>query len=290
MKYCQNIDISFEVFPAKSPDEFYKIHPVCAALNQFNPDYFSVTFGAGGSFQCKTQQLVRELVNAQLTITPHISCVEMTKQRLSDILAEYKGLNIHHLVVIQGDLPPEGEHKGDFHYAHELVEYIRKISGNYFFISVAAYPEYHPRAVNSLTDLKNFKNKLEAGANNAITQYFFNTDAYFRFLEACEKIGVTAPIIPGIMPIHDYHKLVRFSNACGAEIPLWLRKQLEVYVDDPVSFKKIGIEIVTKLCERLLSEGVNALHFYTLNQIEPTATIIKHLQLPEKNRLSAAVS
>jgi methylenetetrahydrofolate reductase (NADPH) len=280
MQSHSSIELSFELFPTKTPEGLQHLNQVCQELNEFNPSYFSVTFGAVGSDQLKTQQLVQQLVSNNISTTPHISCVHMTQQRVAEMLENYSRLGVNSLVVIQGDLPVMPENtQHDFKYANELVAHIRKITGDHFHISVAAYPEYHPRAHNALTDLQNFKRKVDTGANKAITQLFYNSDAYFRFLECCKNIDVNIPIIPGIMPIHNYSKLLQFSANCGAEIPLWLRKHLEAYADDPLSIKAAGIEIVTRLCERLLHGGAGGLHFYTLNQSEITSTILKNLGL-----------
>jgi methylenetetrahydrofolate reductase (NADPH) len=274
----KEVGISFEVFPPKTEEGFSSLGSVCQQLKQLNPKYISVTFGAGGSTQTKTQAVVRHLVNNQIPSTPHITCIGMTRERISQLLDDYRQLGIERLVVIQGDLPANHQQmQHDFNYAAELVEYIRKTTGDHFHISVAAYPEFHPRAENPLVDLDNFKRKIDAGANSAITQFFYNSDAYMRFVESCDKIGIHIPIIPGIMPIDNYQKLNRFAATCGAEIPLWLRKRLETHVDDPKSMREVGVEIVTKLCERLLAEGVQGMHFYTLNQLEPTTIILKYL-------------
>jgi methylenetetrahydrofolate reductase (NADPH) len=279
VKNQKNLGISFEVFPPKTTEGFNQLNVVCQQLQQLNPKYISVTFGAGGSAQEKTQAVVRHLVSNQVASTPHISCVGMTRARLTELLQEYIQLGIKRLVVVQGDLPTDHPDEArDFIYAADLVAAIREIGGKHFHISVAAYPEFHPRAQNPTDDLANFKKKIEAGADSAITQFFYNSDAYIRFLESCHQLNINIPIIPGIMPIENYQKLSRFAVACGAEIPLWLRKRLDPYVGDPLAMKTIGIEIVTKLCERLVVEGVKGMHFYTLNQFEPTSTIINYLR------------
>lgn len=272
--------ISFEVFPPKTPQGFESLVQVCDDLNQFKPRYFSVTFGAGGAIQLNTQRTVERLVEQKITTTPHISCINMTKDRLNEILEKYLNYGIRHLVVIRGDYPDQtDEADSDFKYANHLVDYIRKTMGDRFHLTVAAYPEFHPQSENTATCLEHFKRKVDAGANSAVTQFFFNSDSYFRFMECCEKLNINIPIIPGIMPIHDYQKLLRFSEVCGAEIPLWLRKRFSTYGDDNESIRKLGIEIVTKLCEQLLAGGAESLHFYTLNQLNPTKIIIENLGL-----------
>lgn len=278
MPLCQKFKLSFEVFPPKTPKGLDDLNQTRDELCRLKPNYFSVTFGAGGSLQQKSLEVVRQFVAAGISVTPHISCVNMTQARLEALLREYQQLDIRQLLVIQGDLPTDKSSlEIDFHYASELITAIRKITGDYFHIIVAAYPEFHPLASSPSTDIENFKRKIEAGANSAITQFFFNSDAYFRFLEACDKSLIRIPIIPGITPIMNYQKLMQFSNACGAEIPLWLHKHLKTYVDDPISLQEVGIEFVTKLCHSLLQNGIKEFHFYTLNRAEPTQSIIRNL-------------
>ena len=278
MSFFQKFKVSFEVFPPKTQKGLNDLNQTRDELCQLKPKYFSVTFGAGGSLQQKSLDVVSQFVAAGISATPHISCVNMTQPRLEKLLSQYQQLGIKQLLVIQGDLPVDKSlAKIDFHYANELITAIRKLTGNYFHIIVAAYPEFHPRASSPTTDIENFKRKIEAGANSAITQFFFNSDAYFRFLEACDKFAIDIPIIPGITPIMNYQKLLQFSNACGAEIPLWLNKHLKTYCDDPISLQEIGIEFVTKLCHSLLQNGVEEFHFYTLNRTEPTYSIIQNL-------------
>lgn len=281
------VRISFELFPPKTAEGFLSLKKVYEQLKTFQPKYFSVTFGAGGSSQNKTQELIQALVQAELPVTPHISCVEMTWARLQQLLENYMAFNIRHLVVIKGDAT---EGLSDFVDACELVKGIRRLTGQHFYLSVAAYPEFHPRAKNPADDLQQFKRKIEAGANQAITQYFYNSDAYFRFLEQCEKWHIHVPIIPGIMPIDNYERLSRFSAACGAEIPLWLRKHLETDRDDPQTLQAVGTEVVAKLCESLMAGGVRDFHFYTLNQALAVSRVIEQLGLlsVEKPDLSPA--
>ncbi|MDQ5900200.1 MAG: Methylenetetrahydrofolate reductase [Pseudomonadota bacterium] len=278
MPLRQKFSFSFEVFPPKTKKGSKDLNQTRQELSQLKPNYFSVTFGAGGSLQQKSLDVVRQFVNDGMPATPHISCVNMTHQRLHDLLTEYKQLGIKQLLVIQGDLPSDNAPINiEFNYASELITTIRKMTGHYFHIIVAAYPEFHQRATSPAMDIENFKRKIEAGANSAITQFFFNSDAYFRFIEACEKSSIRIPIIPGITPIMNYQKLMQFSTACGAEIPLWLHKHLKTYSDDPISLQEIGIEFVTKLCHSLLQNGVKEFHFYTLNRTEPTHRIIQNL-------------
>lgn len=278
MSSHQKFSFSFEVFPPKTKKGFNHLNQERRKLSQLKPKYFSVTFGAGGSLQQKSLDVVRHFVKDGITATPHISCVNMTTRRLQTLLNEYQQLGIKQLLVIQGDLPVGGTQlKLEFNYTTDLIVAIRKMTGHYFHIIVAAYPEFHPRAISPAMDIENFKRKIEAGANSAITQFFFNSDAYFRFLEACDKCSIHIPIIPGITPIMNYQKLLRFSTACGAEIPLWLNKHLKFYSDDPTSLQEIGSEFVTKLCHSLLKNGVKEFHFYTLNRSEPTYRIIQNL-------------
>ncbi len=278
MSFCQKFSFSFEVFPPKTKKGLDDLNLARQKLCQLKPEYFSVTFGAGGSLQQKSLNVVRQFVAHGIAATPHISCVNMTSQRLQNLLCEYQQLGIKQLLVIQGDLPSDTTQiEIEFNYATELIVAIRKMTGDYFHIIVAAYPEFHPRATSPAMDIENFKRKIEAGANSAITQFFFNSDAYFRFLEACDKSSIRIPIIPGITPIMNYQKLMQFSTACGAEIPLWLHKHLKTYSDDPISLQEIGIEFVSKLCHSLLNNGVKEFHFYTLNRSEPTQSIIQNL-------------
>ncbi|MFZ0218588.1 MAG: methylenetetrahydrofolate reductase [NAD(P)H] [Candidatus Aquirickettsiella sp.] len=277
MSSYPKFNFSFEVFPPKTKKGLDNLNRTRRELSQLKPKYFSVTFGAGGSLQQKSLDVVRQFVAQGTAATPHISCVNMTHPRLHALLSEYKQLGIQQLLVIQGDLPSHDTQAPEFNYASELITAIRNMSGNYFHIIVAAYPEFHPRATSPAMDIENFKRKIEAGANSAITQFFFNSDAYFRFLEACDKYSIHIPIIPGITPIMNYQKLMQFSTACGAEIPLWLHKHLKTYTDNPIALQEIGIEFVSKLCRSLLQNGVKEFHFYTLNRSEPTQRIIQNL-------------
>lgn len=274
-----NISLSFEVFPVASKENLVKLSETCAILNnKYTPKFISVTFGAAGSAQLKTLAVVKQLVLQDIPTTPHISCVNMTRQGLQELLDIYIKLEVKRLLVIRGDLVPNSKNSfPEFQYASQLIKCIRELTGNHFHITVAAYPEFHPQALSSETDLTYLKYKQELGANDAITQFFFNSDAYFRFRESCLKLGITIPIIPGIMPIQDYARLVRISNTCGTEIPLWLRKRLDSLDGDVFSIKSLGVELISILCERLLLDEAPGLHFYTLNSVNPTALIYNNL-------------
>ncbi len=271
---------SLEFFPPKTEKGIEKLRQTRDRLVQLKPRYFSVTFGAGGSTRDRTFETVVESQNQSgIDVAPHLSCIGSTRANIREILLQYEDHGIRHLVALRGDMPSGMVEAGEFRYASELVEVIRTETGDHFHIEVAAYPEFHPQAPNPQTDLENFKRKVDAGADSAITQYFFNADAYFRFVEDCETLGVDLPIVPGIMPITNHMQLARFSDACGAEIPRWIRKRLAGFGDDLASIRAFGLDVVTALCERLLDEGAPGLHFYTLNQAEPTITIWKNLGL-----------
>jgi len=270
-------NFSIEFFPPKTPEGAEKLRVTCAKLAELHPKYFSVTFGAGGSTQKGTLDTVVEIRRAGHDAAPHLSCVGGTRESIRAILAEYKSHDIRRLVALRGDLPSGYGGAGEFRYANELVEFIRAETGNWFHIEVAAYPEMHPQAKSPQHDLQCFAGKIQAGANAAITQYFYNADAYFRFVEEAHKIGVSVPIVAGIMPITNYSQLMRFSEMCGAEIPRWVRLKLASYGDDTDSIKAFGLDVVTGLCERLLAGGAPGLHFYSLNQAVATTAIWKRL-------------
>ena len=270
---------SFEFFPPKTAEGAEKLRATRKQLAQLNPKFFSVTFGAGGSTRDRTLETVREIQADGMEAAPHLSCIGSTHDNIREILNEYKGQGIRHLVALRGDLPSGTMDAGEFNYANELVSFIRRETGDWFEIEVAAYPEIHPQARSYRDDLAHFKLKADAGANAAITQYFFNADAYFSFVEDAQSAGVTIPIVPGIMPIGNYVQLARFSDACGAEIPRWLRKKLETYGDDLTSLRAFGLDVITDLCDRLLARGAPGLHFYTMNQAGPTTTIWQRLGL-----------
>jgi methylenetetrahydrofolate reductase (NADPH) len=270
---------SFEFFPPNTAEGAEKLAQTAKQLAQLEPEFFSVTYGAGGSTRERTLKAVLDLCEAGHSAAPHISCIGSSRSSVREILDEYKSHGIRHLVALRGDLPSGTAAPGEFHYANELVEYIRSEFGRHFFIEVAAYPEYHPQARNAQEDLNAFKRKVQAGADSAITQYFFNPDAYFHFVDEAEAMGLDVPIVPGIMPIGRFSQLARFSDACGAEIPRWIRKKLEGYGDDTSSIRAFGLDVVTDLCDRLLSNGAPGLHFYTLNQAGLTTTIWQRLGL-----------
>ena len=275
------LSISFEFFPAKTEEGAKKLKITAARLAEKNPDFFSVTYGAGGSTRDRTLETVLSVRRStNIDTAPHLSCVGDSKRQLRELLKTYQELGINRLVALRGDLPSGmGGFNGDLQYANELVSFIREETGGHFILEVAAYPEAHPQAGNFELDLKNFKRKVEAGANSAITQYFFNADSYLYFRDRAQALGIDIPIVPGIMPITNYTRLARFSDACGAQLPRWIRKQLEAYGDDTASIRQFGEIVVTKMCERLAAEGAPGLHFYTLNQAEPVQAICDNLKL-----------
>jgi len=270
---------SFEFFPPNTPEGSEKLAATARQLAQLKPEFFSVTYGAGGSTQERTLHAVLDLCKAGYAAAPHISCIGSSRNTVRDMLERYKAHGIRHLVALRGDLPSGTLFTGDFQHASDLVAFIREEFGEHFFIEVAAYPEYHPQAKSAQDDLANFKRKVQAGANSAITQYFYTADAYFHFVDECRAMGVNIPIVPGIMPIGRYSQLARFSDACGAEIPRWIRKKLEGYGDDTASIRAFGLDVVTELCDRLLQHGAPGLHFYTLNQAGLTTVIWQRLGL-----------
>ncbi len=273
---------SFEFFPPKTPEGADKLRAVRDQLAAVKPEFFSVTFGAGGSTKEGTWNTVTEIAAAGLAVAPHISCIGTTRESVRELIEGYRTHGVRRLVALRGDLPSgAGTGGGDFRYANELVEFIRKETGDWFHIEVAAYPEVHPQARSAEDDLRNFARKVAAGASSAITQYFYNSDAYFRFVDEAEKLGVRVPIVPGIMPITNFTQLARFSDACGAEIPRWIRLRLQGYGDDKASIRAFGLDVVTDLCEQLLSVGAPGLHFYTMNQAEPTLELWARLGLPK---------
>jgi methylenetetrahydrofolate reductase (NADPH) len=272
---------SFEFFPPKTPEGADKLRVVRERLAALKPEFFSVTFGAGGSTREGTWNTVTEIAAAGLAVAPHISCIGTTRDDVARLIDAYRERGIRRLVALRGDLPSgAGTAGGDFRYANELVAFIREHTGDWFHIEVAAYPEFHPQSRSAEDDLRNFARKVQAGADSAITQYFYNSDAYFRFVDDAERLGVTVPIVPGIMPIMNFSQLARFSDACGAEIPRWVRARLQAYGDDKESIRAFGLDVVTDLCEQLLSVGAPGLHFYTMNQAEPTLELWSRLGLP----------
>lgn len=269
--------ISFEFFPPKTAEGMAKLHAAREQLVQLQPKFFSVTFGAGGSTRDRTLETVLEIQAHGTEAAPHLSCISSTRDEIRTILTQYREHGIRHLVALRGDHPSGEVAASDFHYANELVEFIRHETGDWFEIEVAAYPEFHPEAPSAKADLASFKRKVDAGANAAITQYFYNTDAYFQFMDECEAMGIAVPVVPGIMPIYNFAQLSRFSAVCGAEIPRWLRLRLQDYGDDLPSLRAFGLDVVTELCDRLLQGGAPGLHFYTLNQAGTISTICQRL-------------
>jgi len=270
---------SFEFFPPKTTEGAEKLIKVRDTLGALEHKYFSVTFGAGGSTQQGTIDTVTSIKEAGFNAAPHLSCVGSTKENVREILKGYMDEGINRIVALRGDMPSGTQDIGEFRFANELVEFIRSESNDHFHIEVAAYPEFHPQASSAEDDLNNFKRKVEAGANSAITQYFFNPDAYFRFVDDCEDLGINIPVVPGIMPITNYTQLARFSDMCGAEIPRWIRKRLESYGDDKDSIRAFGEEVISEMCHQLLEAGAPGLHFYTMNVTKPTLAIWNNLGL-----------
>jgi methylenetetrahydrofolate reductase (NADPH) len=270
--------LSFEFFPPKTKEGLVALKQTALKLTAAEPAFFSVTFGAGGSTRTGTLETVKELQALGATVAPHLAAVGLTRSEITSILQSYKDLNIKRIVVIRGDLPSGMGQVGELRFAHELVHLIRELTGEQFYIEVAAYPEVHPQAVNAFKDIENLKRKVGAGANSAITQYFYHADSYFFLRDLCHAEGITIPLVPGIMPITNYSKLARFSDICGAEIPRWIRRRLEAYGDDISSIQEFGAEVVLKLCEQLAVGGVPGLHFYTLNHADPSLQLLKKLK------------
>lgn len=279
MKSLDNTEplFSFEFYPPKTEEGAAHLQVVQSDLARRKPDFFSVTFGAGGTTRDKTFDTVVEIQAKGIAAAPHLSCVASTRENICAILKNYQDHGITRIVALRGDLPSGMMSAGEFRYANELVDFIRQETGDLFQIHVAAYPEVHPQAMSAAEDFKNFKRKVLSGADAAITQYFYNADAYFYFLDLCEKNGITIPVVPGIMPITQYSQLLRFSEMCGADIPRWLRKRLEGFGDDRGAIQAFGLELVSKLCQRLLEGGAPGLHFYTMNQSGPTLSILDYL-------------
>jgi methylenetetrahydrofolate reductase (NADPH) len=270
---------SMEFFPPQTPEGQEKLRITRRQLAQLKPEFFSVTFGAGGTTRERTFGTVIEIQQEGYQAAPHISCIASSRGSVRETLQRYRDAGIKRVVALRGDMPSGMVEAGEFRYANELVAFIRQEFGRAFHVEVAAYPEYHPQARTAQEDLANFKRKVEAGADSAITQYFYNADAYFEFVEACEAVGVKVPVVPGIMPIGRFAQLARFSDACGAEIPRWIRRKLEGYGDDLASIRSFGLDVVTGLCDRLLRGGAPGLHFYTLNQAGLVTTIWQRLGL-----------
>ena len=276
---AQAVDLSFEFFPPNTPEGARKLREVRARLAALAPSFFSVTYGAGGATRDKTMATVDEIAAEGHQVAPHLSCIGATRESVAELLDTYRARGIRRLVALRGDLPSGMVDTGDFRYASDLVAFIRTQSGDAFHIEVAAYPEVHPQARSADDDLRAFVTKMKAGADSAITQYFYNADAYFRFRDDAQRAGVDAPIFPGIMPINNFVQLARFSDACGAEIPRWIRMRLAGYGDDLASIRAFGLEVVYGLCSRLLEGGAPGLHLYTLNQADAAERIVQALRL-----------
>ncbi len=275
-----NREYSFEFFPPKTKESDELLRVTADELGALKPLFFSVTFGAGGSTRQKTEETVVDIQRLTgVDTAPHLSCIGSTRESIREIILNYRQHGIRRIVALRGDLPSGMVEAGEFRYANELVEFIRQETGSYFNIEVAAYPEVHPQASHAEADLNNFKRKVEAGADGALTQYFYNADAYFRFVDACEKKGLDIPIVPGIMPISNFFQISRFSEGCGAEIPRWMRKRFEYYADDTKSVQNFASDVVTELCQRLLDAGVPGLHFYTMNKSKLVLKIWQNLRL-----------
>ncbi|QPF72326.1 methylenetetrahydrofolate reductase [NAD(P)H] [Roseateles sp. DAIF2] len=271
--------VSFEFFPPNTPVGTEKLKTVVQELGTLKPQYFSVTYGAGGATRDKTLATVMGIAATGFEAAPHLSCVGSTRESIAEILATYRAQNIRRIVALRGDLPSGTATAGEFRYAAELVRFIRETQGPDWKIEVAAYPEYHPQQRYAAKDLQHFADKMRAGATAAITQFFFNPDAYFHFVDAARKLGVEAPIIPGIMPFHNYGRIAQFAARDGIEIPRWVALKMEGYMDDSASIRAFGLDVITQLCERLIAGGVPAIHFYTLNQSALTLELCKRLKL-----------
>lgn len=272
-----NIPVSFEFFPPKTPEGADKLRATRQALYAHQPEFCSVTFGAGGSTQEGTFSTVKAILEEGMAAACHFSCVGATQATVREQLATLRAMGVNRLVALRGDLPSGYGSGGEFQYASDLVAFIRAETGDAFHIEVAAYPEIHPQARSAEADLQAFATKIKAGADSAITQYFFNADAYFRFVDDVQRLGVSVPVVPGIMPITSSTQLMRFSDACGAEIPRWIRQRLQGFGDDTASIKSFGLDVITALCEQLRAQGVPSIHFYTMNQAGATSEIIRRL-------------
>jgi methylenetetrahydrofolate reductase (NADPH) len=272
-------NFSIEFFPPNTPEGVVKLREVRAQLAPLNPQFYSVTFGAGGATREKTLSTVLEIAAEGHTAAPHISCIGSTQESISALIDTYQEKGISRLVALRGDLPSGMGDIGHFRHADDLVRFIRSHSGDHFHIEVAAYPEYHPQSRYAERDLQAFAHKVKAGADSAITQFFFNADAYFHFVEATQKLGAEIPIVPGIMPFHNFAKIARFSESCGAEIPRWIARKMEGYLDDTASIRAFGLDVITAMCERLIAGGAPGLHFYSMNQSALTLEIWKRLKI-----------
>lgn len=274
--------VSFEFFPPNTPVGVEKLKTVVQELGALQPQYFSVTYGAGGSTREKTLGAVMDIAAAGFEAAPHLSCVGSTRENIAEILATYRAQDIHRVVALRGDLPSGTATAGEFRYASELVAFIRETQGADWHIEVAAYPEVHPQQRYAARDLQHFADKMKAGADGAITQFFFNADAYFHFVDEARRLGVTQPIVPGIMPFHNYGRIAQFAQRDGIEIPRWVQMKMEGFMDDTASIRAFGLDVVARLCERLIAGGAPGLHFYTLNQSALTLALCQRLGLGEK--------
>ena len=272
-------EFSFEFFPPKTDEGMQKLRATKAQLEQLKPRFFSVTYGAGGSTRDRTLDTVLEIQRDGFEAAPHLSCIGSTREGLRETLKLYKDNGIRHIVALRGDLPSGEVDFGELRYASELVEFIRQETGDWFHLEVACYPEVHPQAKSPQDDLANFKRKVDAGANGAVTQYFYNADAYFRFIDEAHAAGIAIPIVPGVMPIASFSQLARFSDMCGAEIPRWMRLKLASFGDDRASIRSFGLDVVTDMCDRMLTQGAPGIHFYTLNMAGLTTTLWQRLGL-----------
>ena len=273
------VPVSFEFYPPKTDEQREQLDRTALRLKPQRPEYVSCTFGAGGSTLSYTSETVRHLKQAHgLDAVPHVSCMGGSREEIRELLRMYRALGCKRLIALRGDLPSGMARMGDLRYASDLITFIREQHDDWFHVQVGCYPETHPQADDALADLRHFKAKIDAGADAAITQYFYNADAYFRFVDDVRKLGVTVPIVPGIMPISNFSQLKRFSDACGAEIPRWIGKRMQAYGDDSESIRAFAAELVAAMCRRLIDGGAPALHFYTLNLSKPTLTVLQHLR------------
>ncbi|MDX1901530.1 MAG: methylenetetrahydrofolate reductase [NAD(P)H] [Gammaproteobacteria bacterium] len=287
MKHQTSFGLSYEFFPPKSAEGATALANTATRLAETEPAFFSVTFGAGGSTREGTLETVKMLQNKiETPVVPHLSCIGSTRDEIVHFLKAYQNLGIDRIVALRGDLPVGSDQLGEFKFASELVQFIRETTGDHFYIEVAAYPEFHPQAATPTQDMLNLKRKIECGANSAMTQYFYNPDAYFYFIDQCAQFDIFVPIVPGIMPITQFARLARFSDLCGAEIPMWIRKRLAEYGDDHESVKSFGTEVVYNLCQKLIAGGAPGLHFYTLNQADASLQLVSQLFRTKKLAMS----
>lgn len=277
-----NPELSFEFFPPRTPKGFEQLAAVRDDLAKFGPAFFSVTYGAGGSTREGTYEAVKSMLQAGHVAAPHLTCVASSRELITETMQSYLDIGVKRIVVLRGDLPSGMVERGYFKYAEDLVRFIRENFGDDLHLEVAAYPDFHPESASPLTDLQYLKRKFDAGASSAITQYFYNADSYFAFVDEAQRMGVQAPIVPGVMPITNYATLVRFSDTCGAELPRWIRARLEQYQHDEASLKSFGLDVVTHLCLDLLDNGVPGLHFYSLNKTETVSQICTNLGIQEQ--------